>query len=539
MLKLLTKLLKVYEDEISLFVWSVILYFLIRSSNIVFNNYAETAFLKRFGVEYLPVVYVINAVSLFFVMGLLTGVMARVRNSRMLIYMLLFCSGTVAGFRFVVPLGFSIIYPILYILKAQYEVLLGLFFWNLANDMFNTRQSKRIFPLVMAGGVLGGITGSFCTPLLKHLLSMDNLMWVYTGTSLAAAAAVYRMGGLFPTLLLEEDQPKTAKKRPSLKEEFAKVLPLIKESTLVKILIMLTLIPNIVIPILNYQFNYAVNQTFATEGKMLAFFGYFRGALNIVSFVILMFVGRIYGRWGLPVALMFHPINYVIAFLAFLFRFDIFSAMYARLSTAVLRDTINNPARGVLMGLFPVEYRASIRPFLRGTVVRVGTLTGSGIIMFGEKLWHPRYLSLFAVTCIAFWIYSTIALKRKYSQILLDLISRNMLDLKSLEEADVSQIFMDKKMKAQLTGAFESSRGKTCLWYANLIKSLGIKDLDRHILGIIGRQDEPTRIGLLNLLTKEAGQEAVQVLESLAERPCRWRRSGRHPGSRRTLQTNF
>ena len=53
MLKLIGKWLKVYEDEINLFLWSALLLFLIRSSNIIFNNFAETAFLKRFGVQVL------------------------------------------------------------------------------------------------------------------------------------------------------------------------------------------------------------------------------------------------------------------------------------------------------------------------------------------------------------------------------------------------------------------------------------------------------------------------------------------------------
>jgi len=82
--------------------------------------------------------------------------------------------------------------------------------------------------------------------------------------------------------------------------------------------------PNIVIPIMNYQFNFAIDQAFATEGKMLEFFGYFRGVLNIVSLIILLFVGRIYKRLGLPVALMFHPFNYMVAFMAFCYA-SIFS----------------------------------------------------------------------------------------------------------------------------------------------------------------------------------------------------------------------
>jgi ATP/ADP translocase len=517
MLKLLGNWLKVYEDEISLFFWSALLLFLIRSSNIIFNNFAETAFLKRFGVEYLPLIFIINSISTFFIMGVIAGIMTRLPGYRLLSYMLVICGTTVAGLRFVVPLGFEILYPILYILKAQYEVMLGLFFWNLANDLFNMRQSKRLFPLITAGGVMGGVIGSFGTPALLKVISIDNLMLVYLGTTLTGAIVVRRMGSLFPTLLGSEKKSKKVKERLSLKKEFKKVLPIIKKSALVKILIMLTLLPNVVIPIINFQFNFAIDEAFATEGGMIKFFSWFRGALNGVSFIILLFVGRIYGRLGLPVALMFHPFNYVIAFLAFLFRFDYFSAMYAQASTRILRNTINNPARGVLMGLFPTEYRSLIRPFLRGTVVRVGTLVGSGIIIACTGIMHPRFLSLIALVFMTGWIATTFVLKRRYSRILLDLISRNMLDLKSLEEADVSHIFLDKKVQSQLVEEFLSSKGNTCLWYANLIKSLGMEDLDAHILSIIEHQDDRTKMGLLSLLSPDAGDGAIRILEALAD----------------------
>ncbi|MFC1821185.1 Npt1/Npt2 family nucleotide transporter [Thermodesulfobacteriota bacterium] len=517
MIKTLSKWLNIYDDEIALFAWTALLLFLIRTSNILFNNFAETAFLKRFGVEYLPIVYIANSISTFVIMGFITGFMARLPGTRLLSYMLLFCGSSVAGLRFVIPLGFDLLYPVLFVLKSQYEVLLALVFWNLANDLFNTRQSKRLFPLITAGGVLGGVIGSFGTPLLAREISLDNLMFVYLGTTLIAATAVWRMGNRFPTLLLSEKKDGKKKSRPSMKEEFKKVLPMIKESKLVKILIMLTLMPNLVIPILNYQFNFAIDQNFATEGGMIKFFGYFRGTLNIVSLIILLFVGRVYGRWGLPVALMFHPINYMLVFVAFLFRFDIFTAMYARISTTILRTTMNVPANAVLVGIVPAEYRGVVRPFLRGTVVRIGVLIGSGFIMLSEGLLHPRYLSAIAVVFVGGWIATSFVLKKSYSKILLDLISKNMLDLKSMEDQDVGHVFADKKMRTQLIDAFLAARGEDCVWYARLLKSLGEEELDSYILKVLKSQDDETRIGLLGELSPRAGEEALPVFQELLD----------------------
>ena len=502
MLKLIGKWLNIYEDEIGLFMWSMILLFLIRSSGIIFNNFAETAFLKRFGVEYLPIVYMLNSIATFIIMGVLAGVMARLPGARLLSYLLVFCGTSVAGLRFLIPFGFDLLYPLLFLLKAQYEILLGLLFWNLANDLFNTRQSKRLFPLITAGGVLGDIIGSFGTPIIAKIISLDNLMLIYLGTSMLGALTVKGLGSRFPTILLTDKRTITGKKgkpRTGIIEEIKKVIPLIKESTLVKILILLTLFPNVIVPIMNYQFNFAVNEQFATEGGMIAFFGYFRGFMNIISLFLLMFVGRAYGRLGLPVVLMFHPFNYILAFLAFLLRFDIFSAMYARMSTNVLRTTFNKPATAVLMGLFPESHRAVMRAFLRGTVVRIGLLIGSGIILISENFFHPRYLSLVAIPIVSIWIITAFSLKKSYSKILLNLISTDMLDLKALEETDMEQLFSGGKIESQLVQAFLDSSGNRSLWYARLLKSLGIKNLDQHLLAALKYQKDSARAGLLEL----------------------------------------
>jgi len=49
MTKILSRWFNVYKNEISLFLWTAALLFIIRSCGIYLNNYTETAFLKRYG----------------------------------------------------------------------------------------------------------------------------------------------------------------------------------------------------------------------------------------------------------------------------------------------------------------------------------------------------------------------------------------------------------------------------------------------------------------------------------------------------------
>jgi ATP/ADP translocase len=513
----LIRWLNVDKDEMALFLWTGLLLFLIRSSGLLFNNFAETAFLKRFGVEYLPIITAINAVATFIVMGFLSGLIARIPGARLLAYVLVFCAVSVGALRFVVPLEIDLLYPVLYILKTQYEVLLVFLFWNLANDLFDTRQSKRIFPLVTAGGIVGAILGSLCTPLLAKQIPLNDLLLAYSAVALMGAATAHKMGTLFPAALFVEKTVGSRRARSSIIQQVKMVLPLVRESALAKALILLTLLPNVVIPIITYQFSYVVDQTFASEGTMIDFYGYFRGVQNGVALVVSLFVGRIYGRFGIPVALMFHPFNYVLAFLAYLLQFNIFSAIYATLSTGVLRIAVNGPANAVLYGLFRRNERAVIRPFLRGTVVRAGILAGSAVVYLSGFLFHPRYLSLIAVTVVSLWIGATFYLRRQYADILVRLIRSDTFDPQALEPSDAREIFGDECVRAQLIETFRSSRGEVATWYAALLRSLGGAELDTMILEKILSEDDATREALLPFLSDRAGPQAVPVFRDLID----------------------
>jgi hypothetical protein len=146
----------------------------------------------------------VNAVVTFFLLNSLSGIISKVRGDKMVGRTLILSGALIGLLRFVLPFGFDLLYPILYVLKTQFTVLLAFLFWNLANDLFSTRQSKRIFPLITTGGIIGGITGSFATPILARLVSSDNLLLLFTVFSVAGAMTVWQMGARIPSSTLKE-----------------------------------------------------------------------------------------------------------------------------------------------------------------------------------------------------------------------------------------------------------------------------------------------------------------------------------------------
>jgi hypothetical protein len=509
--------LNVHEKEVGLFLWSMAVLFVVRSAGVILNNYAETAFLKRYGVEFLPVVTMLNAVATVVIMGFIFGLIRTIPGPRLLAWQFLFCGGSIMTIRLLIPIGVDMIYPVLFMLKAQYEALLAMLFWNLANDLFNTRQSKRLFPLMTAGGVIGQIIASFATPLMAKHFRFDNLLVVYLMLTVTGAAVVWNMARHYPFLLIQKQGEDHQKSRPSMIDEIKSVLPMLKSSILLRIMIVLTFMPNVAIPILNYQFNYAVDTHFASEGSMIEFFGYFRGLLNMISLIILLFVGKLYGRWGLPVALMFHPFNYAVAFLAFLLRFDIITAIYARMSTNILRTTINVPANAMMMGLFPESFRSLVRPFLRGTVVRIALLLGSGLILISDPLFPPRYLSLVALPFVAGWITAPFILKKKYAGILIDLLQQHQLDLNTMKPSEIVHLFHGQKIQGQLKNALLESQPDSVLWYAQLLKQLKHDGLDNDLLQRVKDLKVGDQVELLQLLSDHPPKDVIDQLSALAQ----------------------
>jgi len=499
-----------------LFVWILLLRFLLVGGFVIINNYADTAFLTRYDVQKLPFILFLNAVLAMGIVSFLSGFMVRIPGAKLLTYIFIICAVAIGIIRLLIPLGFDLIYPVLYVVKTQFAAVITLLYLNLTNDLFNVRQSKRLFPLISAGAIVGQIGLSFGTPFMARTISMDNLLFIYFIIMMLGAVVLKQISLRFPTLLVTEKKP-GKKKKSGFRQQLRKVRPIIKGSLLIKIMILLFLIPNVVLPILNFQFNVVIDDTFQSEPSKLLFLSYFRGGMSVVSLVILLFVGRIYGRWGLPTALMFHPVNYVLAFLALLLKFDVLSAGYARASTTILKSTIHLPARAVLTGLLPASQRAVIMPFLSGYAIKVGTLTGAGIMVIFNQLFHPRYLSLVALPFVVVMAITPYILRRNYSKILLDLISKKMLDLKSMEKNDMEELFRNRTMREQLIKTFCSTQGKECLWYAGLLKSLAVEELDANILRMLKDQDDRTRIGLLSLLSSAPESETVEILSGLVD----------------------
>ena len=513
MKRVFEKILKIYSSELTVFIWASLLLLCISAASMLLDNFSETVFIKRYGVRKLPNIYMINAVITFFLMNYLIIVQRRLSTIQLLRYLFIVCSALVIVVRFL-ALPPAIVYPLFYIFKTQFETLLLLLFWNLGNEIFNTRQAKRIFPAIMAADVLGRICGSAITNPVSSLLGIDNIVFAYGALMLCA---------FFVAFYLERslDMSGSFKLKPEKEldtgvlDEFKSLISLARQSSLFQILAVITLMSNLMIPLFNYQFSFILDHHFASEDGLLSFFSWFRSLFNGLSFIMLLFTGRFFAVFGLTLAVLLHPLNYILIFLALLLNFRLGSAIYGRLSSNVVRSVFNAPSLAAMMGLFPGNLGRKIRPLLRGTVVRLGVFGGSLILIITRDIIPAHMLSLLGMAFGLVWFMAAYRLRRQYARIVIEHLQKDMVDFDALEKTDLKGLLKDRRIVGKLQSSFKEERGDICVWYAELLRMIGETGLKTVVLNALPGKEESAQRKLIPLIRDDLNPDDFPLMREL------------------------
>ena len=512
------RMLRVYPEEVKLLVWVTAIQLVMSLSSILLNNFAQTAFLKRYGVGSLPTVFLIEAVLTFCFANAVGFLMNRFSTVRVFTGLFLFFAVSVGLMRGLLPLGMPLIYPVLYILKSQAVEILPILYWDILSDLFTTQQSKRLYTLITAGGVLGTTLGSLMTGKVAHWVGTDNVLLIFVGGMALASLLNELTERVAGTPIEPRTERDKGRLEGSIRENLSRFIHFSKTSPLLKYMIVIIAIPNILLPILTYQFNVVVDAHFATEEATLHFFGTFRGVSNALMFLLLLFSSHFITRWGVATSLLFHPINYLIAFASLFFRFDFFSGTYARFSTEILKTTLNNPARAILYNFFPEQIRSLVRVFLRGTVIRVADFAGSSFLMLIKGIMEPRLLSLVAAPLSLIWIITSMKIKKAYSTLLMQSLMEEHTDWRRLEDVDFRLLLNDKQVLERLKQALSDPNPDIVVTSGEIVARAAPAGWPKWIVQALPGKPAEAQRKLLDLLTAENAKNVVEELVQMARK---------------------
>ena len=180
-------MLRLRPDEGRTVALAVAMSFFVSAGLMIGQSGIEALFFARYGVEKLPVMYLVLGGTMFLTTIGFGVLLARVGRGRACIVVPVAIAALAVAGRVGLAAELSWITQTLWLLQGAGYFLLGLAVWGLAGMVTDTRQAKRSFPLIGAGGVLGYVLGGLATKPLAAALGTPDLLFVWAATLVVAA----------------------------------------------------------------------------------------------------------------------------------------------------------------------------------------------------------------------------------------------------------------------------------------------------------------------------------------------------------------
>ena len=398
----LSRKLNLYDHERRTCQWAVLLFFFIFFFLGIFRSYVDATFLKRYGAEQIPVMLLINGVLTVALFHLLSQVFRPVSDVMLTAGCMILCAVLIAILYFMVLKGTLIAYPLLFQLMNIQDSFFLVYLWNIAADMFDARQGKRIFPLITAGQVLGAALGSMIVAPLASVAGYNS--------PLVIVAAGYFLIGTVLAGVASHGVPLTEHCRKTPEQAHRKpgeMIALVREYPIIRYLLVNAFIPNLLLPVFTYQFAVIAQNAFHSERALLTFIGVFRGVSTLLAFLLMLVMGKLYTRIGLTKASFFHPVNFLAVFAGLGASFHIAVAAYGQFSVLTIQRAIAGPINKVVFNLVPKRIARWSRIFIGGTVIKTSMIVSALGMVFLKKFFPARDLAFPAALLALYWIYET------------------------------------------------------------------------------------------------------------------------------------
>ena len=441
-----------------LFACAATILFLAGWGAVQLTNVAETLFLKRVGVEYLPLVFLGNSGLLVGTTWLMGRIAARTKHVPLLSWTLLGLAGAlVVLWAAVVGNPNDWVLTALLMAAKQADSIAMLVFWIALGGLLHGRQAKRLYAPIWAGATLGTILGSFASGPLGRLLGITTLVPVAALSLAAAAIFTLPLRRLAAGARLTRRVP-VARDAPQ-----PKASALWRESLLFRVLVSSAIFSGVLGPMLYFQFSYVAD--LATQGsngeqRLLDLYGQFRGWINFAVLGLqLVGTSALYRRIGLPLASGLSPLAYLLGFAGLSVRLNLPAGVAAVAATNLQDHAVYDPAQKVLLTLFTERVRGYVTALIDGPIKRAGSVVGNLVVLGTLAIGAPIWVGWTALPVAAAWLAVAIALWRAYPTILLEVVGTRRHDEDDLPLGDLIDPGTLRVLETSLSqGDFESCR---------------------------------------------------------------------------------
>ncbi|MEN6350793.1 MAG: HEAT repeat domain-containing protein [Syntrophomonas sp.] len=410
----------------------------------------QSLFVSRFGVAYLPVMYLLEAgilplqlwmfsyLSQKFSRGILIKVLYLIIMSGVLICALFILA------MFLLDFQWRMFYPLLFIIVNVLLRILVPLMWTLAEGICLLQQAKRIFPILGAfftlGAILAGIL-SYVLPVYFLGVSTD-LLFLFVPVLLFAC--LFQWLQLITDYFLSESLEASNDHDASINT----VIRSIFSSNFLRISLFSFILLLSLFYVLDYEFFMFMTDRFPSSDGVTQYFGLFTAVLYSISFLVGLFLNRIINGVGIGNTVFLMGVTACIVFAATGFlaqspwALEFFSA--GDLMMDVLSFTLLPPISQVLYKFLPVEQRAGASLFFAGSINAGGKLISAAITgLDSTGMITLTVLSIIGFLLASAYFFITCKQKHLYLSTLLSSLESHAVRPPELNEFSIGKL-LDK-----------------------------------------------------------------------------------------------
>ncbi|MBI4971613.1 MAG: MFS transporter, partial [Candidatus Omnitrophica bacterium] len=435
-------------------------FFITITSLYILKPVRSSIFLEKSGFENLPYVWITTVLILMVIVTVYVKFASWLQKNVLLMGTVMFFISNILVFWWLLgnkdipglPAAF-------YIWVSIFSIMNVTQFWTLANDIFNPREAKRLFGFIGSGGILGGMCGGYITGLLVHLVGTVNLLIVAAVVLCFAVVAIQIIWKQehvhHETKLHHDDELEDHLSQDEKRKQDKDIFRNIWRSKYLLLLLTMVCLAKLVSTLVEYQFNGVVQGVFSGIDKKTAFFGWFWGMLNTVSFVIMFFLtSRVLKHLGVKIALLILPIGLLFGNMAILLNPGLWSAVFTMMYDGSMNYSLNQVSKEVLYLPISREIRYRVKPFIDMVGYRTAKGIGSLLILFMTHvlIFNLKGFCAFTIAVIIVWIMAALVIKKEYLAELKSILIRERKEIPEISIQSSNVHFADMLIDAFSSG---------------------------------------------------------------------------------------
>jgi len=493
--------------------------FLVILTLLIIKPTASSLFLSRFGVEALPVAFILTAVlAAIFSTGY--AWLLRYYNLRRLIDVTLIgCVFSLLIFGLLLSLDLfrDILLYVFYLWVLIFALVTTSQFWMLANLSFTSREAKQLFGVIGAGAIAGGIFGGYLASFLSRYLESENLLFV---AAVTLSPCIFILNNIWSDKVSNLYQDSQRMSRDAEVQTHRHPVFLIFESRHLFYTASIVGVSVVVAKLVDYQFSAIAAQAYPDTEDLTAFFGFWFSTFNVISLGLQLFLTRrIMESLGVSRALYLLPVLIFFVALGMTFFPEVLMiAIGLKMVDGSLKQSVNKAAMELLILPVPIRIKNSAKTFIDVFVDSFATGIAGILLIFlirGMEL-PSEVISGMVVVLSLLWIVLIVKIRKQYLRAFRTKIEE-IPDLKfDLDHQKVAPVFLPyKRIKGQFEKIIRTGSDKEIIKILRYVRSIRKKTLFDKTTDLLNHPSAKVRAAAIENVKLYQNQDAVEEMEEL------------------------